>query len=330
MPKISQSKLDGKVLAFIRDRGLVPENSILYVALSGGPDSVCLFDILYNLKDKLKIEIRACHFNHKVRGVDSEKDKDFVIQLTKKYGVPLEVGERDSKNAIKNELDARNLRYAYFEKILKFGGGDLLALGHNANDTAETMLMRIIRGSGLKGLSSILPRRKKFIRPLLPFSRDEILEYLKSKNIKYRTDKTNLLPLYTRNQIRLEIIPELKKYNPNIIETLAREASSLATDYEFIQSEALKLKNKFSFEKGEYSIHREEFLRYHPSLQRESIRLILEELVVANDVTEDQINKCILLIAKGSGGKILVLPHSLRLTLKGGKIYVFNIADLSR
>lgn len=325
--KNDQKNLANKVLAFIRDRGLIEKGDIIYVALSGGPDSVCLFDILFSLKEKINFEFRACHFDHRVRGADSEKDKNFVIELCKKYDVPLEVSARTDKQTIKNENDARILRYAWFEKILKTGRGVKIALGHQANDTAETFLFRIFRGSGLKGLSSILPRRGNFIRPLLPFSREEIMDYLKSRDIKYRTDKTNLLPIYARNKIRLKVIPELTELNPNIIESLAMESYSLSVDYDYIRRQALKLKNKFSFANGTYSLEKEEFLRCHASLQRESLRLILEEYDIANDVTEDHINKCINLISKGYGGKTLVLPHSLRLTLKGGKINLFKKTD---
>lgn len=328
MSKISQKNLEQKVLVFIRERGLVEEGDTIYVALSGGPDSVCLFHILTSLKDKLKINLKALHFNHKMRGADSEKDAKFVKKLCETHDIELFIGERGEKEVIKNENDARKLRYAYFEKILKNGRGVKLALAHNANDVAETFLHRLIRGSGIKGLSSISPLRKNLIRPLLPFSRDDILSYLKSQNINYRTDKTNLIPIYTRNKIRLKIIPKLMEFNPSIIETLARTASLVASDYDFIRKSAGKEIKKIKQSKGKYIFEREEFLKQHSSIQREMLRILFESFNAENDITEDHIYKCINLIKKGIGAKTLLLPHSLRLEFKSGKIYVFNIADL--
>ena len=329
MPKISQKNLEIKVYNNIVDEGLIGEGDTVFVALSGGPDSVCLFNILSTLQGKLKINLKACHFNHKLRGVESEGDQKFVEKLCQKNGVELIVGEWKDKPKNKNigEDEAREARYEFFSKILISGRGDeKIALAHNSGDLAETFLMRLIRGTGLKGLKSIPSQRENFIRPLLKFSRSEIENYLKLHNIGYRTDKSNLDTKYLRNKIRRELLPNLEKINPKISEVLGISSLSISDDYDYIVGMAeQKLSSVVVKEdSNEIVFERKKWLLLHPALQRLTLRLLIERLGGGTDVNFFHIEKARRLILKGEGKKGLPLPHHLQIRLERGNIYLLK------
>ncbi|MDD5490076.1 MAG: tRNA lysidine(34) synthetase TilS, partial [Candidatus Moranbacteria bacterium] len=211
----------------------------IVVGCSGGPDSVCLLDILRKLKDKYGLEIVVAHVNYGLRGKDSELDEKLVSNLAKKYSLPLETKKiPNTKYQIPNTISEDNLRkirYAFFEQTRKKYKADAIAVGHNLNDQAETVLMRILRGTGLRGLSAIKFRNEKIIRPLLNVPRKEIMAYLRRNKLPFRTDKTNLGTDFTRNKIRNKFLPYIvKDYNPNIEEVLYKLSQSAADDYDFI------------------------------------------------------------------------------------------------
>jgi tRNA(Ile)-lysidine synthase len=269
----------------------------IVVGCSGGPDSVCLLDVLCRLKKKYDLELVVAHVNYGLRGKDSGKDEQFVKKLAEKYNLPIKI-----KNAPCSMLHVpcpedtlRIIRYNFFEAVCKKYKMDLIAVGHNLNDQAETVLMRILRGTGLRGLGAIKfsaialsaptppplrgtsPRageenKLKIIRPLLNVPRKDILDYLRKNNVPYRIDKTNLALDFTRNKIRNRLLGHLEKnFNPNIQDILYKLSQSVADDYDFISrfSREWLAKNK--------TLNVSKINGLHPAVQREVLRLAIEK-----------------------------------------------------
>lgn len=208
----------------------------IIVGVSGGPDSMCLLDLLNSISKKQSLELVIAHVDYNLRGKDSQKDQELVEKTAEKMGVPIRILEKKAGGKSNLEEVCRKIRYDFFEKILAQEKADRIAVAHNQDDQAETFLMRIIRGSGLQGLSAMRYRNGKIIRPLLGTSRKEIIEHLKGKKIAYRMDKTNLESLQTRNRIRNKLIPFIEKnFNPNIKKTLFQASLSIASDYASLQ-----------------------------------------------------------------------------------------------
>lgn len=316
--------------AIEKDKLIEPGDTVV-VACSGGPDSICLLTLLYELKDQQSFSLEACHFNHKLRGEDGDSDEQFVKKYCKDMGIPLTVGERAASETVKNEEDAREIRYSFFEKILEQKGreGTKIALAHHLDDLAETLLMRLIRGSGFKGLSSILPRRKNFIRPLLQISKNEIISFLDTRGIAFCKDSTNSQDIFFRNQIRNQLVPLLKSYNPRVIESLSRTAGNASEIYDYLSSETeLLAKSMVNYDRGQYIVDRAALLSLHPVLRKELLLNCIEKLG-GKDYTAVQIENIMELIEQNVGKKSLPLPHSLRFEFKNGKIYLYNSEFIS-
>ncbi len=211
----------------------------ILTGLSGGADSVSLLYALCSLSEKFGFSVSACHINHMIRGEEADRDENFAKTLCEKLGVAFYPGKFNVPEIAKKEKKtleeaARDVRYSYFEELCDNGIADYIATAHNADDNAETLLFNITRGCGLAGLCSIPQRRGRIIRPLLSVARKDIEDFLGSINADYVTDSTNLVCDCSRNIIRLNVIPELKKINPSfhkvasrLSEIAARESSYL-------------------------------------------------------------------------------------------------------
>lgn len=212
----------------ITDNNLLNKNDNVMIGLSGGPDSVFLFHILRKLKDDLRFMLYATHINHMYRGIDADNDENFVKELCAEYNVELFILRKNAKEYAKEtklteEEAGRKLRYEYFNKKLDELGGGKIAVAHNMDDQSETVIQRIIRGTGIDGLKAMSFSTNNIIRPILNISREEIENHLEKNNYNFCIDKTNLLPIYGRNKVRLELIPYIEKnFNSNIKETLFR------------------------------------------------------------------------------------------------------------
>lgn len=219
---------------------IVPGDNVL-VGLSGGPDSVFLFHNLIKLKEHLSFNLYASHINHMYRGEDAQHDEDFVRNLCGQYGVRLFVrrkhaGEYARELKVTEEEAGRILRYGFFNGNLNEIGGGKIAVAHNLNDQAETVLQRIIRGSGIDGLSAMSFKKDNLIRPMLNVPKSEVLNYLRENNHDYCIDKTNLHDIYGRNKIRLNLIPYLEKdFNSNIQGILYRMSETMERDKRIIE-----------------------------------------------------------------------------------------------
>lgn len=224
---------------FLSRRGIT--DCRIYAALSGGADSVCLLVCLKQLEQPLRLEIRAIHVQHGLRGEESLRDEQFCRELCAELGVPLSVAVCDvnryaQEHGISSiELAARECRYQAFSEHCRDG---CVATAHTASDNLETLLLRLARGTGLRGLCGIPPVREPYIRPMLETARKDVEAFLEEQGIPYVTDSTNLEDVYTRNFIRHEIVPALKKCNPSVEATAAAMLPSLREDMEFLEQAA--------------------------------------------------------------------------------------------
>ncbi len=237
-----------KVKNTIEEYDMIKKGDKVLVALSGGADSVCLTHILKALSREMKFSLYAAHLNHGIRGEEADRDEDFAKEFCQSLDVPFLSKTVKAEEIAKNEgltveEAGRRERYAFFREVCKMGGQRVIATAHNRDDAAETVLMRIIRGTGTDGLSGIkFVREDGVIRPLLRVSRKEIEEYCTENNLKYCTDSTNADNDYTRNRIRNELLPYIREnFNPNITESLINLSDSAKSDSEFLNSYARRL-----------------------------------------------------------------------------------------
>jgi tRNA(Ile)-lysidine synthetase-like protein len=220
-----------KVLAFAHNEGLwKPKESIL-LAISGGPDSVCLFFTMLAIAKREGLLLSVAHINHNLRDKDALRDAFFVENLAKEHSIPF-FQTTLPKSASSSEEYLRTLRYTFLEELVARHAFDYVALGHHADDQAETFLLRLLRGSGADGLKSMRPKKAIYIRPLLSVWKKDILFYLKKKKLPYMIDSTNHENHYQRNKVRNLLIPYLKKnYQPNIKSLLVQTAELLQESF---------------------------------------------------------------------------------------------------
>jgi len=254
------------------------------LGVSGGADSVGLLHALSEMGE-YELDIIVAHLNHGIRGDEAERDRDFTEKMAGRMGLKFESGLADApgyrkKRGLTLEESARALRYKFFDEVREKYKADKIATAHTLNDQAETVLMRLIRGSGLTGLSGIPPvTEDSVIRPLIETSRGEIEEYLESKGIEWIEDTTNELRTFFRNRIRLDLIPELTKYNPQIIETLARTSDILRVQDDFIKREGQKrFKRIFETKGSELKGDLKKYKRLHAAMRLTVLRLALDNI----------------------------------------------------
>lgn len=217
--------LNKEFTEFILKNNIIDKSQSILITVSGGIDSIILLDLF--TKNKYKFEVAHCNF--KLRGEDSEKDAIFVEDLCNKnnitfHKIEFETSKYAKDNGISIQMAARDLRYNWFEKIREENNLDFIATAHNKNDIAETMLLNIIRGTGINGLTGISIKNNKLIRPLLFASREEIAEYQVLNKIEFREDKSNSSTKYSRNKIRHNVIPILEEINPSFLNTMYENA----------------------------------------------------------------------------------------------------------
>lgn len=211
---------------------------MIIVAVSGGPDSICLMDILSGLSGEMDIKLVLAHYEHGLRPGEDEYETRLVREYARFLDLPFETERASGLNSISSSIEerARNLRYDFLERTGEKYRANKIATGHNLNDQAETVLMRIMRGSGMTGLSGIPPvRDNTFIRPLIEISREDIIGYLRDKRLEYATDSSNEENRFLRNKIRLELLPEMKKYQPAIIGILGKLAENIRDENSYLQ-----------------------------------------------------------------------------------------------
>ncbi len=234
-----------RVVRTIRSKGLVERGQHLLVAVSGGPDSVALLSLLHRLRTPWSLTLTAVHFNYGLRGAESEGDQEFVAAFCRELGIPLvtrrlEVRGRAHRTSLQEA--ARDLRYRAMKELAKEYGADRIALGHTADDQAETVLLWMLRGAGLTGLSGMpAVRDGDIVRPLYETKRQDILAYLKQAELAFRRDSSNSKPLYMRNRVRQEVMPVLNRLVPSAVDALCRLADLCREDDQYLDEHLVAL-----------------------------------------------------------------------------------------
>ncbi|MHB9011849.1 MAG: tRNA lysidine(34) synthetase TilS [Ignavibacteriaceae bacterium] len=302
-------KIDQKVIKFIDEKGLIQEGDKILVALSGGPDSVFLLNFLSKYKKRFKIEIGAVHINHLLRGKEAVEDENFCRRLANDFGISVYTSVKNvksfaKKNKISIEEAGRKIRYSEFERISKKYGYNKIATAHNCSDNAETVLLNLIKGAGLRGISGIPFRRGNIIRLVISLTKEEILSYLEQNKINYRIDPSNLDSNYERNFLRNQIIPAIKeKLNPALEETILHSSEIFKDIHSYIQS---GITNSFDsvvkYQNGELKLSIESLRANAKEIRAEFIKLGLEKYFFIQPSFID-LKKILLLIEKHAGEK---------------------------
>ncbi len=232
--------MEKSVLEAIEKFSLFEKGTTVTVALSGGADSMALLYVLNSLKEELNITLRAAHLNHLIRGEEAFSDEEFVKKTCENLNIPLFIKREDvpafaENEGISTELAARKLRYSFLESIAE---GGVVATAHTASDNLETVILNLVRGSGIDGVAGIPAKRGIFVRPIILSTRADVEGYCEKNKIPYVTDSTNLSDDYTRNKIRHNIVPLLKELNPSAESTVLRSSMLLREDGEFLNQTA--------------------------------------------------------------------------------------------
>ncbi|MCK4224646.1 MAG: tRNA lysidine(34) synthetase TilS [candidate division Zixibacteria bacterium] len=321
-------KLKGTIYRF----GLLKKGDRVVVALSGGPDSVALLYGLLTIQPEFELKLYVAHLNHKLRGAESDEDERFVKELAVRlklqfFSKRIDVKREAKKRKLSIEECAREIRYQYLQKLANQIKADRIAFGHQADDQAETFLMRLIRGAGGAGLSGIPPKRGKIIRPLIQIKREEIEKFLKANRISYRLDSSNYLTDYFRNKIRLLLLPKIKEeFNPKIVETLNRTADIISLQQEYLQKNCEQLLVDIGKKRGSKIIlDLEEFVSYDICLQREMIRFCVRELKGdLNQLSFESVDRALKLIHQKKSGKKVKLANKTWVEVSGKEIAFYR------
>lgn len=322
--------LHEQVKKLILREQLIHDGDLVIIAVSGGADSLSLLHILNELRLEkfISFSLYVAHLNHGLRGKQAGDDAEFVRYESKKAGLPCTIGEVDTltygkRRRLSPEDAARRLRYRFLEQLATRIGASCIAAGHTRDDQAETLLLNLLRGTGLDGLTGMKFKRATgedacaLIRPLLETSRKEIERYCQQKGLFPRLDETNLDTRFLRNKIRLELLPSLEKeYNPNIREKLARLAHLLSSDRDFLQGAAARRLSQLisGEETGSLELDGEALVREQEALQGRILRLAIERLtgMIPREVGHRHITSILNLCREGSPHGVLHLPFGLK------------------
>lgn len=278
--------LHHQVARALRTQSLLHPGHSVLVAVSGGPDSVALLSVLHHLAPSWNLSLTVVHCNYGLRGAEADEDASFVASLCRRLSLPclirsLTIPSPQTGLSSSLQARARELRYRLFQDLSAELGVDRVALGHTADDQAETVLLRMLRGAGLRGLAGMPHRRGRlFVRPLLAVTRREILAYLKAMSLSYRTDSSNTTPIYLRNRIRHELIPLLQSLSPAAVRLLARQADLLREDDRLLDRLAARRLERtiLNRESGMIALNRATLLKQPAAIQRRMLRLAMEAL----------------------------------------------------
>lgn len=271
-----------QVKRYCEEHELLGKDDTVVVACSGGPDSMAMLDMLLQLRGEMGFALAVAHFEHGIRGQESLDDAEYVKEYCQERNVEFymksaDVPEWAKTNGKSLETAARELRYQFLQKVSQHLGGALIATAHHRDDQAETVLMHILRGSGLTGLSGIRPKRDNIIRPVLFLSKEQLLDYCYANRIQARMDRTNEVADCTRNRIRLNLMPSLaSSYNQAITEGLCHLAEIASLDGDYLRQETIRAYDEMVQEKdGRLKMRRDEFQQLHQSIRRRLLQMII-------------------------------------------------------
>jgi tRNA(Ile)-lysidine synthase len=320
-----------KVVKTIKNHSMLTDGDQVLIGLSGGPDSVCLTAILDKLKDNFNLSLSAVYVDHGLRPGETGNEVGFCEHLCKRFGIKLYSEYVDVKEYARSEKmnlqeAAREMRYNVFRSIAKELGNAKIALAHQREDQAETVLMRLIRGAGRAGLSGILPVRGNIIRPLIEIERREIEKFLCSQTppIPFISDSSNLRTDYTRNCLRIKVIPEIQKRNPNVISNICRTAEILKDEDDYLEVIVTKVMMRLITRKTPGTI--ELFLIPLTHMEKPILRRVLRratgEITGFRGVYFKHIEDIMKLIKEGRTGSMLSLPGGIRVVRRYSTLLV--------
>lgn len=324
--------LEEKFLKTVNENNLIKENDVIVVGVSGGPDSIALLYCLNKFKNRLNYKIVCAHVNHLIRD-DSTDDEKFVESTCKSLQIPfykkreniLELSKKLKKGT---EETGREVRYKFFDDVYKKENANKIAIAHNRNDNAETMLLNIIRGSGMAGLEGIQAEEYgKYIRPLIDVSRREIEDYCNKYSLHPRIDSTNQENIYTRNIIRNEVLPILRLINPNIEESLSKLSKIIKDQNEYVNQSVQKVYN----EKSHISVEGISFdineFNEEPKTIRQNLVLYTINTLVGNvrNIEKANIDDILQLAENNIGNKYMELNKKIKIFIKNKKIFFIKL-----
>ena len=339
---MNKANPEPKILDFIERHSLIRRREMVVVGVSGGADSVCLLHVLARSRRRLGMRLHVAHLNHQIRGVESQADAEYVSDLAGSLDIPITIERQDVaayRTARKCSLEeaARELRYAFFARVAGSVGAHRIAVGHTRDDQVETILMHILRGTGIAGLCGLAPcsplapdshgmslparapgaaKRQRsnplVIRPLLDITREEAANYCQKHQLAPRVDSSNLLPSFFRNRLRLHLLPLLRQYNPNIDQALLRLADIAREDNAFIEQQASEVWDEVARrENNAIYLDKKRMAGLPIALQRHLLRVAVTTLVGdVRDIEASHIEAARSLLNKPAG-KISALPHGL-------------------
>ncbi len=326
-----------KVLTTIQKYNLIQRNDKVVVGVSGGPDSMTLLNVLNELKKELDIQIYVAHINHMLRE-EADSETRYVQDFCQKIGAEcyikkIHIEEEAKTQKIGTELAGRNARYSFFEYVAQKVGANKIATAHNANDNAETVLMNLMRGSGISGLKGIEKIREgKFIRPIIECTRKEIEAYCEEKKLNPKYDKTNSENIYTRNKVRNLLIPYIEKeFNPNIIESLNRLSTIAAKEDEYFHKNVDKLFKELqivgdNIDTNMVVLNLKEFNKLDDVIKSRLILYTISKLLGSSQGIEKiHIEDIIKLCKNNIGNKYLTPNKNIKILVKKSKIFFMRV-----
>ena len=327
--------LKDEVLKTIKTYNLINKGDKVVVGVSGGPDSICLLHVLYTLKQELGIEIFVAHINHMIREA-ADSETQYVQNFCKKLDIKCFVKKENVTYLAKQQKKGteeigRQIRYEFFNEILTETDSNKIATAHNSNDRAETVILNILRGSGISGLKGIeVMREQKYIRPLIDINRTDIEKYCKENGLNPRYDESNDENIYSRNKVRNIIIPYIKKeFNPNIIKTINRLSAVATEENEYIQKIVKKEYCQMATKENENIIlDLKKFNDLELVIKRRIILYTINEVVhTTRGIEKENIDDIIKLCNNNIGNKYIMPIKSIKVYIKKGKIYFLKLEN---
>jgi len=326
-----------QVFFLIRKHCLIAEEEKILVGVSGGPDSIALLHILWMLRDELKIFLHVAHLNHQLRGEEARADALFVQDFAEKLNLPYTIESFDVRTLQKEtglslQEAAREARFAFFEREVRRLKADKVALGHHADDQAETILFNLLRGTGVKGLGGIPPLRGIYIRPLLEVRRQEIEAYCRVHALPFRLDPSNLKPVYTRNRIRLQLLPLLEhEYNPQLARVLVRLGNICREENAYLELLAREAYQRVveKEKEGELVLNRASLVAQPLPLRRRIFRLAWQRVSgETKELAYEHVERLLEMLANGA--RALALPGGVRAVKTKNTFRLFRNDQLQR
>lgn len=306
-----------KVIWYCREKNMLKQHDRIVVGLSGGADSVCLFHLLLEIRERFELQLYGVHVNHGIRGQEASRDQEYARMLCERNDVPFfcfeaKVEELARENKISVEEAGRNYRYKCFAAVQEEVKADCIAVAHHANDQAETVLFHLARGSGVKGAAGMIPIRDNIIRPLLNCTKTDILTYLSQNKIDYYEDSTNEDRSYTRNHIRHEVIPALVDINQKAVEHICDFADIQAESLKYIEHQTNMVYNDLiKVQEEKLILNVNSLLGEHCFIQKQLILKIISQIARSQkNISKRHVDQVLALAGKPVGRQIN-LPYDI-------------------